>query len=85
MKVAVIGAGSWGTAIAGVAAVRADDVVLWIETDMDWEDIGAALRSRVRRSESIRSVTLIREGKDIRLSRADILQEGFKIRPADLT
>ena len=67
------------------AAKQADDIVLWIETDMDWEDIGAALRSRVRRSESIRSVTLIREGKDIRLSRVDILQEGFKIRPADLT
>ena len=29
MKVAVIGAGSWGTAIAGVAAGRADEVVLW--------------------------------------------------------
>ena len=29
MKVAVIGAGSWGTAIAGVAAARATDVVLW--------------------------------------------------------
>ena len=67
------------------AAKQADDIVLLIETDMDWEDIGAALRSRVRRSESIRSDTLIREGKDIRLSRADILQEGFKIRPADLT
>lgn len=29
MKIAVIGAGSWGTAISGVAAVRAEDVVLW--------------------------------------------------------
>ena len=29
MKICVIGAGSWGTAIAGVAAKRADEVVLW--------------------------------------------------------
>lgn len=29
MKVTVIGAGSWGTAIAGVAAARADEVMLW--------------------------------------------------------
>ena len=29
MRISVIGAGSWGTAIAGVAAVKADSVVLW--------------------------------------------------------
>lgn len=29
MKVTVIGAGSWGTAISGVAAAKADEVVLW--------------------------------------------------------
>ncbi len=29
MRICVIGAGSWGTAIAGVAAQRADEVVLW--------------------------------------------------------
>ena len=29
MKITVIGAGSWGTAIAGVAAAKADSVVLW--------------------------------------------------------
>lgn len=29
MKIAVIGAGSWGTAISGVAAAKADEVVLW--------------------------------------------------------
>lgn len=29
MKIAVIGAGSWGTAISGVAAGKAEDVVLW--------------------------------------------------------
>ncbi|MCI7731064.1 NAD(P)H-dependent glycerol-3-phosphate dehydrogenase [Enorma burkinafasonensis] len=29
MKITVIGAGSWGTAISGVAAAKADEVVLW--------------------------------------------------------
>ena len=29
MKIAVIGAGSWGTAISGVAAAKADEVMLW--------------------------------------------------------
>ena len=29
MKITVIGAGSWGTAIAGVAAAHADEVMLW--------------------------------------------------------
>ena len=29
MKIAVIGAGSWGTAISGVAAAKAGEVMLW--------------------------------------------------------
>lgn len=34
MKITVIGAGSWGTAIAGVAAQRADQVVMWSHDDV---------------------------------------------------
>ena len=66
------------------AKKQADDIVLWIEADISYEDLTAALRSRVRRSESIRAVTIIRDGKDIRLSREEIIADGFKIRPADL-
>ena len=66
------------------AKKQADDIVLWIEADISYEDLTAALRSRVRRSESIRAVTIIRDGKDIRLSREEIIVDGFKIRPADL-
>ena len=66
------------------AARQAGDIVLWIEADISYEDLAAALRSRVRRNENIQSVTIIRDGKDIRLSRNDIISEGFKIRPADL-
>ncbi|MDY2776879.1 MAG: NAD(P)H-dependent glycerol-3-phosphate dehydrogenase [Collinsella sp.] len=29
MKIAMIGAGSWGTAVAGLAAARADEVTMW--------------------------------------------------------
>lgn len=63
---------------------QADDIVLWLDSDIPWEDVAAALRSRVRRSSNIKAVTVVRGGKDIRLSREDILSEGFKIRPADL-
>ena len=63
---------------------QADDIVLWIESDLSFEDLSAALRSRVRRSSNIKAVTIIRNGKGIRLLREDILAKGFKIRPADL-
>lgn len=63
---------------------QADNIVLWLDVDMLWEDVTAALRSRVRRCETIRSVTIVRDGKDIMLNREDILTDGFKIRPADL-
>lgn len=42
------------------------------------------LRSRVRRSEKIKSITLIHENKDIILNRDNILSDNFKIRPTDL-
>lgn len=63
---------------------QADNIVLWLEVDMPWEDVTAALRSRLRRCENILSVTIARDGKDIMLKREDILAEGFKIRPTDL-
>lgn len=63
---------------------QADNIVLWLDMDMPWEDVTAALRSRVRRCENIRSITIVRDGKDIMLNREEILTDGFKIRPADL-
>ena len=63
---------------------QADDIVLWIDSDLSFEDLSAALRSRVRRSDNIKAVTIIRGEKDIRLLRKEILADGFKIRPADL-
>ena len=63
---------------------QADNIVLWLDVDMPWEDVTAALRSRVRRCENIRSIAIVRDGKDIMLNREEILTDGFKIRPADL-
>ena len=66
------------------ARKQADHIVLWVDSNISVEDLSAALRSRVRRSENIQTVTIVIDGKDVRLERADILSEGFKIRLADL-
>ena len=63
---------------------QADNIVLWLDVDMPWEDVTAALRSRVRRCENIQSITIVHDNEDIMLGREDILADGFKIRPADL-
>ena len=66
------------------AKKQADDIVLWIDSDISWGDLTASLRSRVRRSENIKTVTIIKNNHDISLSREDILNDSFKIRPTDL-
>ena len=63
---------------------QADHIVLWIDSDISLEDLSAALRSRVRRSDNIRTITIVINGKDVSLTRAEIVSEGFKIRLADL-
>jgi len=66
------------------AKKQAGDIVLSIESEIKWEDLTAALRPRVKRSDSISYVTIIRNGKDRRYSREEILKDGFKIHQADL-
>lgn len=66
------------------AKKQADDIVLWIDSDISLENLAAAIRSRVKRSQNISHITIVRDGKDIRLSREEILGNGFKIRPANL-
>lgn len=63
---------------------QADHVVLWIESDISSEDLAAALRPRTRRCATIQTITIVRNGKDVCLTREDILSEGLKIRLADL-
>ena len=66
------------------ARKQADHIVLWIDSDISIEDLSAALRSRVKRCDTIKTVTVIRKDKDVSLTRADILSEVLKIRLADL-
>lgn len=63
---------------------QADHVVLWIESDISGEDLTAALRPRTKRCATIQTITIVRNGKDVCLTREDILSEGLKIRLADL-
>lgn len=63
---------------------QADHVVLWIESDISGEDLAAALRPRTKRCATIQTITIVRNGKDVCLTREDILSEGLKIRLADL-
>ena len=66
------------------ARKQADHIVLWIDSDISIEDLSAALRSRVKRCDTIKTVTIIRKDNDVCLTRDDILNEGLKIRLADL-
>lgn len=63
---------------------QANDIVLWIESEISLEDLSAAIRPRVKRVTNISHITIVRAGKDRRYSREEILSEGFKIRQADL-
>lgn len=72
---------------------QADHIVLWIESDISLGELRRALVSRVRRSENIRSVTLVmnqkdKDGvsmkKDCTYTREEIVQDGFDIKQADL-
>ena len=63
---------------------QAGDIVLCIESDIPWKDLAAAIRNRVKRSENIKYLTIVKNRKDKRYSREEIIAEGFKIRPADL-
>ena len=63
---------------------QADHIVLWIESDISSEDLAAALRSRTRRCATIQTITIARNEKDVCLTREDLLNEGLKIRLADL-
>lgn len=63
---------------------QANDIVLWIESDISLQDLSNVLNDRVNRSANIAHVTIVKEGKDRRYSREEILADGFKIKPADL-
>lgn len=66
------------------AAKQANDIVLWIESDVSMGDLRDAMIDRVRRESNISHVTLIIDGKDKRYTRDEMITDEFKIKPADL-
>ena len=62
---------------------QADDIVLWIDSDISLGDLRNAITSRVRRAENIQTLTIIRGDKDVSYKREDILRPDWIIRQAD--
>ena len=62
---------------------QADDIVLWIDSDISLGDLRDAITSRVKRAENIRTLTIIREDKDVSYKREDMLRPDWIIRQAD--
>ena len=50
---------------------QAGDIVLCIESDIPWKDLAAAIRNRVKRSENIKYLTIVKNRKDKRYSREE--------------
>ena len=63
---------------------QADHVVLWIESDISLGDLRDAMTDRVRRINSIKTVTIVIGGKDCTYTREQIVKDGFIIKQADL-
>ena len=66
------------------AKKQANNIVLRIDSDIMWSDLSAAIRSRVRRSGNINTITIIVDGKDATFNREQILSDVFKIQRTDL-
>ena len=63
---------------------QADHIVLWIDSDISLGDLRDAMIDRVRRINSIKTVTIVIGGKDCVYTREQIVKDGFKIKQADL-
>ena len=56
------------------AKEQADHIVLWVDSDISLEDLSAAIRSRVRRSENIQTIRIVyrRQGSQLNTQRDSI-------------
>ena len=66
------------------AKEQADHIVRWIDSDIPLGDLRSAIYSRVKRSDNIKSVRIVINGKDCIYTREQIVQEDFIIKQADL-
>ncbi|MFI3322443.1 MAG: phage minor head protein [Rikenellaceae bacterium] len=66
------------------ASKQANDIVLWISSDITEVTLRNAVNGRVKRCSEIQSITIVRGGKDITYKRDSIIDNGFKINWSDL-
>ena len=64
---------------------QANNIVLWIESEISLGDLSNAISGRVGRSKNITHVTIVKDGKDRMYNREEITKPGWKIQQADLT
>lgn len=62
---------------------QADNIVLWLDTDIPLGNLRDAITSRIRRADNVQSLTIIRNGKDVTYNREDILKNNWEIKQAD--
>ena len=62
---------------------QADNIVLWLDTDIPLGNLRDAIISRIRRADNVQSLTIVRNGKDVIYNREDILKNNWEIKQAD--
>ncbi|MBP5455563.1 MAG: hypothetical protein J6Y37_03625 [Paludibacteraceae bacterium] len=62
---------------------QADNLVLEINSSIPFGDLTEVVKDRVRRSTNIRSLLIIRDGKDVTYSREQMVANDFKIQQTD--
>lgn len=63
---------------------QANDLVLEIKSNISIDDLSTAMNDRVKRSENIKTITVIIGEKDHTYTREEIIADGFKIQSSDL-
>lgn len=58
---------------------QADDIVLYIKTEIADGDLRSAIISRINRSENIKTITIIKNGNDKTYKREDIIKDGWEL------
>lgn len=65
------------------ASLQANSIVLAVDSGLSLGDLTNAITSRVRKSEHLQTLRIIRNDKDALYTRREMIQPGFKIEEAD--
>lgn len=63
---------------------KADHAVLWIASDITEEILTRGIKGRMIRVDRLKSVTVVKDGKDVVYTKEQISKEGFKASWTDL-